>query len=129
VARLLIVVALLNSYISARRVLLIDPIGALRVADKGYLTICLPPGTRNQDLIRAIVKGLQAMPRQLQEAKNGPGEGGFAESLSFPRSDCRFGPREALGCETVTREHPKAERIMYGSQNTPRFWPRFRASN
>jgi hypothetical protein len=43
-----------------------------QVADKGYLSICLPPGTRNQDLIRAIVKGLQAMPRQLQEPKNGP---------------------------------------------------------
>jgi Rap1a immunity proteins len=42
------------------------------VADKGYMSICLPPDTRTQDLIRVIVKGLQGLPTQLHEPKNGP---------------------------------------------------------
>jgi len=42
------------------------------VADKGYMSICLPPDARTQDLIRVIVKGLQGLPRQLNEPKNGP---------------------------------------------------------
>jgi hypothetical protein len=41
------------------------------LADKAYMNICLPPDTRTQDLIRAIVKGLSGS-RNLHEPKNGP---------------------------------------------------------
>jgi hypothetical protein len=43
-----------------------------RVTDKGYLSICAPPETRTQDLIRAIVAGLQGLPGEVNEPKNGP---------------------------------------------------------
>lgn len=42
------------------------------LADKAYMSICLPPTTRTQDLIRAIVTGLRGVPRELNEPKNGP---------------------------------------------------------
>jgi hypothetical protein len=70
------------------------------VADKGYMSICLPPDTRTPDLIRVIVTGLHGLPRELQTEK-WPGERGSEKSLSLSRSD--VGGREALGCETLAR--------------------------
>jgi hypothetical protein len=48
------------------------PVLAPGLADKAYLSICLPPDTRTQDVVRAIVKGLNGAPRYLSEPKNGP---------------------------------------------------------
>ena len=43
-----------------------------RVTDKAYMSICLPPEARTQDVIRAIVAGLHGLPREVNEPKNGP---------------------------------------------------------
>jgi Ssp1 endopeptidase immunity protein Rap1a len=57
-----------------------------QVADKSYMSICLPNDTRTQDVIRVIVTGLQRLPMQLQEPKNGPVKDVLRKAYPCPAS-------------------------------------------
>jgi Rap1a immunity proteins len=57
------------------------------LADKVYMSICLPPETRVPDLMRVIVKGLRGVPMQLHEPKNGPVKEVLKKAYPCPASN------------------------------------------